>query len=118
MISLRRHGHRELSDERILGSGDFVERVIKEADESLKYEFSESELKRKVERCIEDACKKENINIKELRAGSRRRHVSQARSRIASELLEVYGIPLAQIARKVDVSTSPISKSLRKVKEY
>ncbi|NVM22233.1 MAG: hypothetical protein HWN68_10700 [Desulfobacterales bacterium] len=80
--------------------------------------LSESKLKRKVERCIEEACKKENINIKELRAGSRRRHVSQARSRIASELLEVCGIPLADIAPKVGVSTSAISKSLRKVREY
>ena len=32
VISMRRHGDRDLSDERILGNGDFVEQIIKEAD--------------------------------------------------------------------------------------
>lgn len=31
---MRRRSLREASDERILGSGDFVERVIQEADEN------------------------------------------------------------------------------------
>ena len=117
VLSLRRHGKRVLTDERILGSGDFVERVIKEADESLKYQFPKSEYRQRAEQYIKELCERENINIKELRAGSRRRCISQVRSKIACELLEIYGIPLAEIARQVGVSTSAISKTLRKPME-
>lgn len=35
MLSLRRHDEYVLTDERILGSGDFVARIIKEVDEKL-----------------------------------------------------------------------------------
>ena len=42
VISMRRHGGRELSDERILGNGDFVEQIIKEADDRVKQQFPEN----------------------------------------------------------------------------
>ena len=32
-------GDRELSDDRILGSGEFVERIIKEAEAKIKYQL-------------------------------------------------------------------------------
>ncbi len=57
------------------------------------------------------------IMMKELQAGSRRRRISQVRSTIACELLEIYGMPLAEIARQLGVSTSAISKTLRKPME-
>jgi REP element-mobilizing transposase RayT len=117
VISMRRHGGRELSDERILGCGDFVEGVIKEADERLKYQFRENERRQKVEEVIQEVCRKENINIKELRAGSRRRRISLVGLQIASKLLEDYGIPLAEIARQLGVTTSAISKALKKEPE-
>ncbi len=110
VIALRRHGGRELSDERILGSGDFVKRVIKEADKSLTYQFPENERSQKVEQFIEEVCKKERISVEELRAGSRRRRISQARSQIARKLVEIYGLSLAEVARQTGVSTSAISK--------
>jgi len=37
--ALRRAGYRELSDDRILGSGEFVERIIKEAEGKVKHQF-------------------------------------------------------------------------------
>jgi len=113
VISMRRHGDRELSDERILGSGDFVKRVIREADERVKSQLSGEGRREKVESIISEACKKEGINIKEIESGSRRRHVSQLRTYIAHRLVEDYGIPLAEVARHVGVSTSAVSKILR-----
>jgi len=41
--ALRRAGERELSDDRILGSGDFVEQIIKEAEANVRYQFSVKE---------------------------------------------------------------------------
>jgi hypothetical protein len=36
---LRRLGDRELSDERILGRGEFVEQIIKQVEARVKYQF-------------------------------------------------------------------------------
>jgi putative transposase len=115
VLSLRRHGKKVLTDERVLGSGDFVERVMKEADES--YQFPKDEYRQRAEQHIKEVCEKENINMKELKAGGRRRRISQVRSTIACELVEIYGIPLAEIARQLGVSTSAISKTLRRPME-
>jgi hypothetical protein len=47
--------------------------------------------------------------------GSRRRFVSEARRIIACRLVKDYGIPLSEIARRVGVSTSAVSKMINSV---
>jgi len=50
--------------------------------------------------------------------GSRRGCISQVRLQIAYQLVQDYGIPLAEVARQLGVSTSAISKAItRKTKE-
>jgi len=89
----RRDKERVLTDERILGSGDFVERIPREADETLKYQFRGDKSRQKVVEFVEQVYKKENINSRELRMGSRRGRISQVRSQIAYQLVEDYGLP-------------------------
>ena len=110
VISLRRHGDRELADERILGSGDFVQRVLDEAEEGQKHHFAASQRRQKVREIIIKMCEKEGINPKELQSGSRRRAISDIRSRLAQQLVGVHGVPMAMVARELGVSTSAISK--------
>ena len=110
--SVRRTDEREMSDARILGSGEFVEQIIKEASVNVKYQFTESERRRNVEEYIAAECKQENINMKELRSGSRRQHVSRARALIANHIVKNYGVTLAEAARRLGVSTSAVSKML------
>lgn len=118
VLSLRRDKERVLTDERILGSGDFADRILREADETLKYQFRGDKSRQKVVEFVEQVCKKENINSRELRMGSRRGRICQVRSQIAYQLVEHYGLPLAQAARQLGVSTSAISKAItRKMKE-
>jgi putative transposase len=80
---MRRKGQKEEVDERILGSGDFVHQIIKEAeDKSLR----QMKLKRTgltLTKILEQECKKEQISRKELESGSRRSQVSHARGQIA-----------------------------------
>ena len=113
VISIRRHGAREVADERILGGGDFVQRILDEAEERQRHHFSASDRRRKVSLEIAKICKEEDINMRELQAGSRRRIISQARSRIAQQLVVVHGVPMAVVARELGVSTSAISKIIR-----
>jgi len=53
VISALKHGDRELSDERISGNADFVEQVIKEADDMLSLQFEGIERKKKIEEIIQ-----------------------------------------------------------------
>jgi len=46
VISMRRHGDRALSDERILGTGAFVEQILNEADDLVKRQVPESSQKK------------------------------------------------------------------------
>lgn len=53
----------------------------------------------------------------ELQMGSRRNQISQARSELASQLIKDFGLPLAEVARQLGVSTSAISKILTRSRE-
>ena len=44
VLSIRRDNQRELADERILGTGDFVDRILNEDDERLKYQMAGNKL--------------------------------------------------------------------------
>ena len=114
--AMRRSGDRELSDDRILGSGDFVERIIKEAEAKIKYQLPVKEHHQKIDEFIAQICKSENVTMAELKAGSRRRAVSGVRTRIAIGLVKRHGVSLAEVARRVGVSTSGGAKILKRVK--
>jgi REP element-mobilizing transposase RayT len=110
--ALRRAGIRELADDRILGSGDFVERVIKESAGHVRRQFSVLANKEQLDLEVAEFCEKGGISIKELRSGSRRGPVAQARKRLVRILVEEKGVSLAETARQLGVSTSAVSKSL------
>ena len=115
--AMRRSGDRELSDDRILGSGEFVERVIKEAEAKIKYQLPVKEHHQKIDEYIAHLCRSENVSIAELKAGGRRKEVSGVRARIALGLVKRHGVSLAEIARRVGVSTSGISKILKRLNQ-
>ena len=110
---MRRSGERELSDDRILGSGEFVERIIKEAEAKIKFQLPVSENYQKINEYISKICKNEKISSDELIGDSRRQEVSGVRNRIAIELVKGHGVALAGVARRVGVSTSAISKIIK-----
>ena len=112
--SLRGSEEKVLTDERILGRDDFVEKVLGEADERARRLFSSRMRVKEVQRLIEEGCKKGGISIEELQGGSRRGVISEIRSDIAVRLVREWGIPLAEIGRRVGVSTSAISQILHR----
>ncbi|MBW2221415.1 MAG: transposase [Deltaproteobacteria bacterium] len=114
VMSLRSHKQQVLTDERVLGAGDFVENILKEADERLNYQLTAKKRRQKMQEMIEKICEEKGINIKELHMGSRRGSIPQVRADIAYQLINELGIPLAEIARQLGVSTSAITKSLQR----
>ena len=65
-----------------------------------------------LEEAVKTICEMRRVNGEELRMGSRRGTLSQVRSEIAEELVGRLGMPLAEVARALGVSTSAISKLL------
>jgi len=112
--ALRRSGERELSDQRILGSGEFVEQIIKEAEAQIKYQLPLLDQSQKINEFILKICKNEKVPIEEIKGGSRRREASKVRARIAIGLVKTNGVALAEVARQLGVSTSAISKIVKR----
>ena len=114
VVSMRRRGERQLSDERILGSGEFVQRILEEAEERIRNYYTADEKKAKIREVVKETCRKNNIKIDELYYGGRRRNVSFARAQAAHILIEDFGITLAEVARNLGVTTSAIFNMLKR----
>ena len=114
VLSLRKNNHGVLGDERILGSEDFVARVLAEAEDQVRQQFIARKHRQNADEFIDRACFKNDVNPVELRMGSRRGRLSQLRAEIACNLVEEFGLPLAEIGRKLGVTTSAVSKILRR----
>ncbi len=99
--SLRREGLKEQSDDRILGSGEFVERIVQEADEIQRRGFSHRENRQKAAEFLQQACRDGGINLAELQAGARRGNIPVIRSKIAHHLVAEFGMTLAESARRL-----------------
>lgn len=110
--SQRQRGGRELTDERILGGGSFVERILSEADARTVRQHATKKGNRSAERVIVAACKKNGVSLTELRSGSRRGRLPAVRAEIVRGLVENYGVAIAEVARQVGISTSGASKIL------
>ena len=114
VLSLRRSEERLQADQRILGAGDFVEKVLSEAEDSLRRRSSPVGGRDRIEAMLKEECERGKIEQKELRMGSRRGEIPRVRSEIAQRLVGEVGIPLAEVARLLGVSTSAISKIMRR----
>jgi putative transposase len=104
-------------DGRILGSGDFVNAILKEAEEKTRRQLKLQRTDKTLSKIIEEECKKGRSSANEVRGGSRRRKVSAVRARIAKRGVDELGISMAEIAWHVGVTTSSIAKVVARLEE-
>ena len=112
---LRRIGQNEASDERILGSGDFVETITNEANLTTHRQFTGERQKQKIQLTVNEVCAAEKIQVFHLLSGSRRSAIVRARKKIIEILVTNLGVSLAETARQVGVSTSAVSNTLARL---
>ena len=115
VLALRSKVEKELSDERILGSGEFVERILQEAEERQLRQMKFRQKGKSIEDIIQQECGKRKVSEQELRKGSRRAQVSEVRAAIAYRSKEELGISGAEIARHLGVNTSSINRVLARM---
>jgi len=110
VLPLRRRGVKVVSDERILGSGEFIEQLCAEA---ARQERDTLRLARKVvdlavwERSL---CTGERVAAADLHAGLRTRRVVQARRLFCQVAVRGMGYSGAAVARFLGITTSAVNR--------
>jgi hypothetical protein len=113
VLSLRNSGGKMEYDGRILGGGDFVAEIIKEAEKKVRRYLRVDEMKSSINDMIKEICIKEGVREQELRMGMRTRKYSEVRAKIAYHLSHELGVSRAEIARQLGVCTSAVAKAIQ-----
>ena len=114
VVAIRSRGQQEASDTRILGSGDFVSKVLKEAEARQARQLKSRGAGQTIERIMRQECGERGIPMPELTAGSKRRPVTKARAIIALRSRNELGLSAAEIARHLGVNTSSIARAIER----
>ena len=97
------------SDERILGSSDFVESVKAQVDT-----VQPAKVKKNIDDLLRDVSKETGLSIPELVSGSKQREVVLARGHISFVAMKKEGLKLADVARALNVSKQSILRGIAK----
>ena len=113
VLSLRRKGMRMASDERILGGGSFVERLMEEAQEREKETLRLRRQVRGLGDLAKELAEAQGITVERLRSGIRTRRVSSARRLFCRTAIEGMGYPAAELARYLGITTSGVARAAK-----
>ena len=112
VLALRRRGEKQAYDQRILGDGEFVETVLSEIDEIGKDNLRLAPKQISVSSLAEKVCKAHKISIGELRSGSRRHEIVEARRILSFLAVKELGYCGAEVARYLGVTTSCVTRAI------
>jgi putative transposase len=110
VLSLRRRGEKTASDERILGSGDFIEQLLAEAEEKVKETFGWKRRIPSLQDLLLKISKIEGVEEKKLRVGDRNRSVVAARKLFCLVAVKKLRYSGAAVARFLGVTTSLVNR--------
>jgi REP element-mobilizing transposase RayT len=113
VASLRQHGAPEKGDERILGSSEFVMTVLQEAEERQRRQVKVGSADTMLH-LIDEECRTRQISSREVQSGGRRTKATEARAAIAYRAATEFGLPAAEIARHLGVTTASIIRAVQK----
>jgi putative transposase len=114
VLASRRRGLREVADQRILGDGDFVKKVISGLDDLVKKNLRLSGRRIDIQTLVEKVSKECDVSIGELRSGSRRRAVVKARQAVSWIGVRELGYSGADVARYLGVTNSCVTRMISK----
>ncbi len=112
--ALRRKKEPSAGDPRILGSGAFVDALLREAEKRQEAALRRGATPAETAAVVAKCCRQAGVSAEEIAKGGRHGPLSVVRAEIARALVEKLGLSLAQTARHLGVSTAAISKILSK----
>jgi REP element-mobilizing transposase RayT len=114
VLSMKRRGEKQFSDERILGSGEFVKELLDEAEERVKASVPISSKIEYADLLLEQRCEVNGISVMALKKGSKRREFARVRTELAVQFVVEYGLSYADAARILGTSASTVNQILRR----
>jgi len=110
VLSLRRVGSKVFSDERILGSSEFVNNVIADAEEKAKETLRLTVKITDLPSLALKVCEGERIEEAALRSGLRKREVVKSRRIFCQIAVKKMGYSGADVARFLGINTSAVNR--------
>jgi len=105
-------GVRIKGDERILGSSDFVERVLKEADEQLEEKYRLQVRVISLQALVEKVAHYYKIDPENLKSASKERPVTKARRALCYIAVRKLGYKCTDVTKTVDIRAVTVSKAV------
>jgi REP element-mobilizing transposase RayT len=110
VISLRRTGERSAADARILGSGDFVERMLAQAEARVKATLGWRGRFPTLAALADKIAHGEGLEPAKIRSRDRKRHPVRARTILCQVAVKRLGYSGAAVARFLGVTTSLVNR--------
>jgi putative transposase len=112
VIALRRRGEKQAADQRILGDGEFVEQVLSETEELTKENLRLTSRRMDLSQLAQTVSTVHDISHAELRSGSRRRQLTEARKVVSWLAVRELGYSGAEVARYLGVTNSCVTRAV------
>ena len=110
--ALREEKVYQRNDERILGDGDFVGRVLTSAEEEMEKRYALRSRGFDLERVASRVSQVLKVKPEEVWAEGKYRRIVEARSLLCYWAVRELGVPMSSLARKLKVSTPSVSDSV------
>ena len=110
VLGLRRKKEWMAADSRILGSGEFVESMLREVEKKQVDTLRFKTHNISISDIIKKVAEKRGLDVSEVISGGRRREIREARNDIAQLTVKQLGNSGAEVARCLGVSTSCINR--------
>jgi len=112
VLALRRSGNKEASDQRILGDGTFVGQILEEMDDMGRQNLRLTNPTMDLAVLAEKVCEVHGVNSGELRSGSRRAEIVEARRVFSVLAVKELGYSGAAVARYLGVTNSCVTRAV------
>ena len=112
VLALRRGGKREASDQRIVGEGHFVGQLLEEMDDIGRENLRLTPRRMDLAALAQKVCAVHGITSGELRSGSRRDEIVEARRVFSLLAVKELGYSGAEVARYLGVTNSCVTRAV------
>lgn len=116
--TLRKEKVYQRNDERILGDGDYVARVLSSAQETMEKRYKLLSAGVDLDQITARVSNVLAIEQQEVWAKGKHRRIVKARSLLCYWAVSELGIPMATLARKLDLSVPSVSESVSRGKRF
>jgi methionine-R-sulfoxide reductase len=113
--SLRQRGEKQFSDERILGSGEFVREILDQAEESVKALLPTTGFRQDAAEELRKRCDECRVALQLMESGSKRAECTLLRKELAVKFVMEFGLSYAETARQLGISTSAVNQIFRRM---